>query len=197
MLLEDLGTRIREARAGLGLTQADVAGSLQVSAQAVSKWERGENAPDITLLPDLARLLGVTTDRFLGTHIPSESTVDMTVCFSDIANFTKRVEKLEPSEVATVLNAHYLQITDLVLKFDGVPVKYIGDSFLYFSAGPEHRMRAVRSALSVMRVLDERISTSVTEYRDEFAAIVTEFCTFPALRWLWIMSCSKSHLSRR
>ena len=162
MRLEDLGTRIRDVRGKLGLTQADVAGSLQVSAQAVSKWERGENAPDIALLPDLARLLGVTTDRLLGTHMPAENTVEMTVCFSDIADFTKRVENLDPSEVATVLNAHYLQITDLVLKYDGVPAEYIGDSFLYFFAGPEHRIRAIHSALSVMRVLDERVGIGMS-----------------------------------
>ena len=59
MILEELGARIRDARSRLDLTQGDIAGSLQVSAQAVSKWERGENAPDITLLPELAKLLGV------------------------------------------------------------------------------------------------------------------------------------------
>ena len=162
MLLEELGERIREARTRLGLTQNDIAGSLQVTAQAVSKWERGENAPDITLLPSLARLLNVTTDRLLGTNIATQRTVEATVCFSDIAGFTRRAEGLSPDEIATLMNAHYLQITDTVLRFDGVPVKYIGDSFLYFFAGPEHRIRAVRAALSTVRVSNEDIGIGMS-----------------------------------
>lgn len=123
MFLEELGGRIREARVSLGLTQTAPANTLQVSPQAVSKWERGENAPDVTLIPDIANLLGVTADRLLGTHVRSERT------------FT-----------ATVINAHYYQITEVALKFDGVPVKYIGDAFLYYFAGPEHERRALLAA---------------------------------------------------
>ena len=157
MMLEALGAQIREARTRLGLTQNDIAGSLQVSAQAVSKWERGENAPDIALLPVLARLLGVTVDRLLGTHVRVDDTVEATICFSVIKEFTRRSEGLDPREIATAMNAHYLQITETALRFDGVPVKYIGDAFLYFFAGPEHRLRAVNSAVSAVRLLDERV----------------------------------------
>ena len=66
MNLKQLGSRIREMRERRGLKQADIARALQISAQAVSKWERGDNAPDISLLLDLSRLLGVTTDWLLG-----------------------------------------------------------------------------------------------------------------------------------
>lgn len=146
MFLEELGGRIREARVSLGLTQTAPANTLQVSPQAVSKWERGENAPDVTLIPDIANLLGVTADRLLGTHVRSERTFTATVCFADIPLFTQRSEKLSPTEVATVINAHYYQITEVALKFDGVPVKYIGDAFLYYFAGPEHERRALLAA---------------------------------------------------
>ena len=165
MILEELGARIRDARSRLDLTQGDIAGSLQVSAQAVSKWERGENAPDITLLPELAKLLGVTVDRLLGTHIPVDDSVEATVCFSDIKGFTSRAAGLDPAEIATAMNAHYLQITETVLRFDGVPVKYIGDASLYFFAGPEHRFRAVKSALSAIRLFDESVSIGMSSGR--------------------------------
>jgi Predicted transcriptional regulators len=42
---------IREKRKELGLTQEQVAGCLQVSAPAMSKWEKGLTSPDISLLP--------------------------------------------------------------------------------------------------------------------------------------------------
>lgn len=50
---------IREKRKALGLTQEEVADALGVTAPAVNKWEKGATAPDIALLPPLARLLEV------------------------------------------------------------------------------------------------------------------------------------------
>jgi class 3 adenylate cyclase len=162
MMLEELGNRIRDARVSLGMTQTDVAGALQVSPQAVSKWERGENAPDIVLLPELARLLDVTTDRLLGTYAPSERTIEATVCMSDIAGFAKQVERLTPEDVGTLMNAHFLQLTEVVLKYGGIPVKYIGDAFLFFFAGPEHRPRAIRAALHMKRVSTVELSIGMS-----------------------------------
>ena len=47
----EIGSVIREKRTAQGLTQEQVATALGVSAPAVSKWERGESFPEITLLP--------------------------------------------------------------------------------------------------------------------------------------------------
>lgn len=65
MNVVEVGERIRQRREQVGLRQRDLAEALQLSAQAVSKWERGQNAPDIGVLPDLARLLGISTDWLL------------------------------------------------------------------------------------------------------------------------------------
>ena len=97
-MLSELGQRIRARREKCHLRQNDLAAALQVSPQAVSKWERGENGPDIALIPKLANLLGVSADRLLGTFTQSGQVFDATVCFSDIPFFTKRVEGLEPEE---------------------------------------------------------------------------------------------------
>ena len=56
---------IRQRRQELGLTQEGLAERLGVSAPAVNKWERGLNYPDITLLPTLARTLGVDLNTLL------------------------------------------------------------------------------------------------------------------------------------
>ena len=56
---------IRTRRQALGLTQEQLAQKLGVSAPAVNKWERNLNYPDITLLPALARTLGVDLNTLL------------------------------------------------------------------------------------------------------------------------------------
>ena len=60
-----LGKRIAELRKQKDLRQDDIAQLLDVSPQAVSKWENDQTCPDIGLLPKLAQILGVTTDELL------------------------------------------------------------------------------------------------------------------------------------
>ncbi len=60
-----IGKRIALYRRQKNLKQEDLANALGVSPQAVSKWENDQTCPDISLLPQLAQLLGVTTDELL------------------------------------------------------------------------------------------------------------------------------------
>ncbi len=60
-----MGSFIAALRRSRGLTQSEVAESLSVSNKAVSKWERDENFPDVTLIPAIAELFGVTSDDLL------------------------------------------------------------------------------------------------------------------------------------
>ena len=62
---ETLGRRIARLRLAKTATQERLAKELNVSPQAVSKWENDINYPDISLLPDLARFLGVSVDELL------------------------------------------------------------------------------------------------------------------------------------
>lgn len=59
----DIGNQIRSLRLRRGVTQEAVAQRLNVTAQAVSKWERGAAVPDISLLPELSAYFGVTIDE--------------------------------------------------------------------------------------------------------------------------------------
>ena len=60
-----IGKRIAALRKEKGLTQEELAQHMGVSGQAVSKWENDQTCPDISALPKLARLLGVTVDELL------------------------------------------------------------------------------------------------------------------------------------
>ena len=81
---ETLGRRIARLRLARTATQERLAKELNVSPQAVSKWENDINYPDISLLPDLARFLGVSVDELLSgasastqeTEVAQESAVE-------------------------------------------------------------------------------------------------------------------------
>jgi len=60
------GQKIKELRRREEMTQENLAELLSISPQAVSRWETEMAMPDISLLPPLANLFGVTTDYLLG-----------------------------------------------------------------------------------------------------------------------------------
>ena len=60
-----IGKRIALLRKEKGMTQEDLANAMGVSPQAVSKWENDQTCPDISALPKLSKLLGVTVDELL------------------------------------------------------------------------------------------------------------------------------------
>lgn len=147
MNLVELGRRIKQLREKRGFKQIDIARALQISAQAVSKWERGENAPDIAVLLDLTKLLGVSCDTLLGRGENSDDTFDATVFCTSLNFFAERSTKMPPREVARWANGLFHLVTESVTRYDGIPVKYVGDGFLGFFSGPNHARRAAQAAL--------------------------------------------------
>lgn len=59
----DIGKKIKALRTQRGTTQESLALALQISPQAVSKWENGITMPDIQLLPMISTYFGVTLDE--------------------------------------------------------------------------------------------------------------------------------------
>ena len=60
-----LGTMIAELRKAKGLTQLELAEKMNVTDKAVSKWERDLSCPDISSIPRLAEILGVSVDELM------------------------------------------------------------------------------------------------------------------------------------
>lgn len=61
-----LAENLKKHRIMKNLTQEDIADYLNITAQSVSKWERGETYPDITLLPALANIFETSIDLLIG-----------------------------------------------------------------------------------------------------------------------------------
>ena len=61
-----MGERIKELRRRDGRTQEALAGALGVTAQAVSRWEKGVCCPDLELIPSIANYFGVSIDELFG-----------------------------------------------------------------------------------------------------------------------------------
>lgn len=72
---ETFGQRFTRLRKEKGFTQEDIAFKVNISSQAVSKWENDISLPDISILVNLAEILDVTTDELLGKVNKKEVTV--------------------------------------------------------------------------------------------------------------------------
>lgn len=72
-----LNENIRRLRQEKGITQETLADFLGVTFQSVSRWERGDGYPDITLLPSIASFFNVSVDDLLGvSKVQNEQQLD-------------------------------------------------------------------------------------------------------------------------
>lgn len=80
MTKNSIGHFLAALRKANGMTQQEVADRLNVSNKVVSRWERDECAPDISVIPALAELFGVTCDELLkGERILESSSTDKNI----------------------------------------------------------------------------------------------------------------------
>lgn len=82
---------------------------------------------------------------------------EITVYFSDIRGFTTLSEKLDPEEIAELLNRYLSRITAVLFRYGATLDKYLGDGVMAFwnapLSQPDHVDRACQAALEVQRVL--------------------------------------------
>ena len=156
MNLSKLGKRIRDQREKRRLTQAQLANSLHISAQAVSKWERGENAPDITMLQPLSVLLDRSIEWILGGTSENSNTFNATVFCTSHRGFARRSANSNPESIALWINGIFHTMTEAVLSNDGVPIKYTGDGFLAYFSGKREAERAINAAKACIDSVNDR-----------------------------------------
>lgn len=78
LIMMNIGKTIADLRKANNMTQSEVAELLGVSYQAVSKWERDESLPDITMLPKIADLYHISIDQLLrgGFEMKKEEVIE-------------------------------------------------------------------------------------------------------------------------
>ena len=87
---KSFGEKFNDFRKKKGLTQEQVAEKLNVSPQAVSKWENDLSYPDIELLVDIAKMFDASIDELLGEQIPETQVVP----FDKRKNFNQMLLKV-------------------------------------------------------------------------------------------------------
>lgn len=73
--MKTLGNKISTLRKERGLTQSALAEKLNISAQAISKWETDQAAPDISLLAPLSKILDTSIDYLLNEDAEEPETI--------------------------------------------------------------------------------------------------------------------------
>ena len=147
----NIGAKLQDIRKKYRLKQSDLANSLQVSPQAVSKWERGENYPDIFLIRKIAALFDVSIDFLLGLHEEEKDVFEATVLCSGLNRFAEKGRELSAKELVRWVNVIFHRMTEAAIRHGGVPVKYTGDGFLCFFSGAGHADRAMKAAREIDR----------------------------------------------
>ncbi len=138
--LKQFGTKVSVCRQNKNMTQEEMAGRLGITAQALSKWERGISLPDIAMAADISRLLGVSTDYLLGVETTAVTEKkDGKVHFETEDNLRLAMEPLELSFGKGLLdtfvgNNRYVDIvaaTRAKLSREGIlmPIVRIQDNF--------------------------------------------------------------------
>ena len=92
MMIDNIsvGKTIAKLRQNRNMTQQQLAAALNVSHQAVSKWENGAAMPDVQTLLDLTRLFGVTVEQLINGDIPE----GLEVCHEDCNRDNNRLSNL-------------------------------------------------------------------------------------------------------
>ena len=94
-------------------------------------------------------------------HSPDQQgeSLQVTVLFSDIRNFTTISEKLNPHEVVEMLNAYFSRICEPIMEQGGTVDKFVGDAVMAVFGSPmphqDHAQRALRAALAMSEIASE------------------------------------------
>jgi len=152
-----IGENLKRMRKERGNTQDELANHLGISVQAVSKWERGDGYPDITLLPYIASYYEVSVDDVLGCNsLRKQEDIDKFIEQAQVlCNQGKRKERLAlcremqkkyPNDEHVLFELMYdlfavdrrknseeiISIANKLLKSDSSEIRYYGIQMLAF-----------------------------------------------------------------
>ena len=110
-----IGENIKRLRRLKNITQETLAERMHVSIAAVSKWERGETLPDISMVIPLASYFGVSTDEILGLDHAEETILKYISEAERLASIGKAYERFELIKKAYAEFPNDWRIVDLYM----------------------------------------------------------------------------------
>lgn len=146
-LKKQIGKNIASYRKRLGLTQAGLAEKLNYSDKAVSKWERGDSAPDVLTLWQLAELFEVTVNELLAdpNALPENSGTAQRVMEKAVEKTLKRkADKRIILGLSSILVWFVALLVFVLVSSFGIPKSWL--AFLYAIPADAIVMLSLRSA---------------------------------------------------
>lgn len=111
-----IGKLIADLRKKQNLTQQELGDKVCVGFRAVSKWERGLTLPDITIINELSKILGITSDELLSGELNEKK---------------KTEENKKKKEVSPKIKITISVITCIVLLLSSIIIYYNNQAFIY------------------------------------------------------------------
>ena len=163
----NIGKTIAALRKEKNMTQSEVADKLGVSYQAVSKWERDESLPDITLLPSIADLFGITIDQLLrgGLNMNEQEVVHAKEIVESVKNDPVNYEVIQMDQPAIEENTP----NDLGNRISEFVNKTITDSFASAFEGlmPLMKPNKIKKMVKDYKADFKSFSGNAYEYMDD------------------------------
>lgn len=107
---QKMSTFISERRKQMNFTQRELAEKLGISDKAVSKWERGLNCPDISLLPELSALLGVSINELLNGECLPDAEPEINTTIASALQYMDTAKKKETTSLRIRIGFYFTGI---------------------------------------------------------------------------------------
>lgn len=195
----NIGMKIKELRKQRGITQEQLANSIGVSFQAVSKWENNIALPDISLAPCLASYFGVSMDELFDYSLKKINDKALTIAKeswkyreSDLEKAQKIIDeglKEYPDNDILLINRLYVmnfeetpdEVIETALKIIDVSkdnaVKYDACQFLAYAYKAKNDIESARKAIDLIpdiRFSNQRLKASILEGAEKWNAACQE-----------------------
>lgn len=109
--MQDIGKRILTLRKEHNMTQVELADCLGISYQAVSSWERGNSMPDISKIPEIAKLFHISIDDLIGESkvvnaiLEGADKEEMKAANLSEGEIVEAIPILKPSQITAVMES--------------------------------------------------------------------------------------------
>ncbi|MCQ2977616.1 MAG: helix-turn-helix domain-containing protein [archaeon] len=122
MNCDKIGKFIATSRKKKGLTQIELADKLNITDRAISKWERGKGCPDISLLEDLSKILGVSIIELLkGEKIKKNKSLEKEELLYSM-NYAKESTKMKMYKTISNVIVTLITVIFLTIVFNNLKI---------------------------------------------------------------------------